>query len=35
MSAIQKLKWDEIETAAAKMFNVWTDGAELKWAKEA
>jgi hypothetical protein len=35
MSATQKVKWDEIETAAAKMFNVWIDGAELKWAREA
>jgi hypothetical protein len=35
MNAIQKVKWDEIETAAAKMFNVRIDGAELKWAKEA
>ena len=35
MSGTQKVKWDEIETAAAKMFNVWIDGAEVKWAKEA
>ena len=35
MSATQKVKWDEIETAATKMFNVWIDGAALKWAKEA
>lgn len=35
MSAIDKIKWDEVENAAAKMFNVWIDGTELKWAKEA
>jgi len=35
MSKTQKIEWDEIETAATKMFNVWIDGAELKWAKEA
>lgn len=29
------LGWDEIEQAAKKMFNVWIDGGELKWAKEA
>jgi hypothetical protein len=35
MSATDKIAWDEVEDAAAKMFNVWVDGAELKWAKEA
>ena len=35
MSKTKKIEWDEIETAATKMFNVWIDGDELKWAKEA
>ena len=35
MSATDKIGWDEVEDAAAKMFNIWVDGNELKWAKEA
>jgi len=28
------VSWADIESAAAKMFKVWTDGGELEWAKE-
>ena len=27
--------WSEVSDAAAKMFNVWVDGHELEWAREA
>jgi hypothetical protein len=35
MSNTDKPEWEELESAAAKMFDVWIDGTELKWAKEA
>jgi hypothetical protein len=35
MSATDKVAWEEVKEAAAKMFNVWIDGNELKWVKEA
>ena len=35
MSNIDNLKWEEVESAATKMFSVWVDGTELEWAKEA
>jgi hypothetical protein len=35
MSATDTIGWDEVEHSAAKMFNIWMDGNELKWAKEA
>jgi len=35
MSQTENIAWDKVEGAAAKMFNIWVDGSELKWAKEA
>jgi hypothetical protein len=35
MSATDKIGWEEVEDAAAKMFSIWVDGNELKWAREA
>jgi hypothetical protein len=35
MRATDTIEWDEVEGAATKMFNVWVDGTELKWAEEA
>ena len=35
MSDSDQIAWDEVESAAKKMFDVWVHGAELKWAKEA
>ena len=35
MSDTENLEWEEVERAATKMFNVWVDGTELEWAKEA
>jgi hypothetical protein len=34
MSEPIQVRWEEVEHAAAKMFNIWVDGAELAWAKE-
>jgi hypothetical protein len=34
MDPAQKITWDEVEHAAAKLFNIWVDGNELKWAEE-
>ncbi len=28
-------QWDELESAATKMFRVGVDGSELEWAREA
>jgi hypothetical protein len=35
MTVSENVTWDEVEEAASKMFNVWLDGQELNWAKEA
>jgi hypothetical protein len=35
MSQAKNIKWEEVEDAATKIFRVWIDGTELKWAKEA
>jgi hypothetical protein len=35
MSDAETIKWEEVESAAANMFNIWVGGNELKWAKEA
>ena len=35
MSDSEQIGWEEIEEAASKMFSVWIDGGELKWASEA
>jgi hypothetical protein len=35
MNDIQNIQWEEVESAATKMFSVWVDGTELEWAKEA
>jgi hypothetical protein len=29
------IEWADVERAASKMFNVWTNGSELQWAREA
>ena len=35
MSDNENIAWEEVEGAATNMFNVWIDGTELEWAKEA
>ena len=35
MTDTENIKWEEVESAAPKMFSVWVDGTELEWAKEA
>ena len=35
MSDTENIKWEDVESVATKMFNVWVDGTELEWAKEA
>ena len=35
LDANETIGWDEVEEAAGKMFTVWINGNELKWAKEA
>jgi len=35
MSDTENIKWEDVESGATKMFNVWVDGTELEWAKEA
>ncbi len=35
MSNTENIRWEEVESAATKMFRVWVDGTELEWAKEA
>lgn len=35
MSDLEQIGWEEIEEAASKMFSVWINGGELKWAREA
>lgn len=34
MSIGDHIQWEEVETAASKMFSVWSGGGELAWAKE-
>lgn len=34
MSAHNEIGWEDVEDAAAKIFNVWYIGSELEWAKE-
>jgi hypothetical protein len=35
MRDTENIKWEEVQSAATKMFSVWVDGTELEWAKEA
>jgi len=35
MDVNETIGWDDVEEAARKMFTVWINGNELKWAKEA
>jgi hypothetical protein len=35
MSDPNDVTWEDVQEAAAKMFDVWVDGTELEWAKEA
>jgi len=35
MSDTENIKWEDVESVATKMFNVWVDGTESEWAKEA
>jgi hypothetical protein len=35
MGEPETIEWEEIESAAAKMFNIWVHGNEVKWAEEA
>jgi hypothetical protein len=35
MSDTDNIRWEDVESAATKMFRVWVDGTELEWAKEA
>lgn len=35
MSDTDQTGWADVEQAASKMFNVWTNGSELQWAREA